>query len=57
MRQYRVAVRAYIAVAIALDGLSSHQEFEEAYQRAEEVRLEFEHARADLNQHMQEHGC
>ncbi len=57
MRQYSVAVRAYIAVAIALDGLSSHQEFEEAYQRAEEVRLEFEHARADLNQHMQEHGC
>lgn len=41
----------------ALDNVSTIDEFEEAYERAEEVHLLFVRTRFDLLIHIQRHGC
>jgi len=45
--RYRAALRAYIDAARSLAGLTG-PEFEEAYRRAEEARVAFEHLRGQL---------
>lgn len=47
----------YRDLLAALDDVSTHDEFEEAYERAEEVHLLFVRARFDLLIHIQQHGC
>jgi hypothetical protein len=47
LKRYRAALRAYIQANTSLEGLSG-PDFDEAYQRAEEARAEFEKLRQEL---------
>jgi hypothetical protein len=39
------------------DAVSTRREFEEAYERAEGVRVAFIRARFELRDHIERHGC
>ncbi len=54
--QYRTASKIYKDATASLAAVSPDQ-FEETYQHAEGVRMIFERARADLEEHIQQHGC
>jgi hypothetical protein len=47
LKRYRDALRAYIQANTSIEGLSG-PDFDEAYQRAEEARAEFEKVRQEL---------
>jgi len=55
--RYNAALKAYWEMVTALDIVSNHSEFQEAYERAEGVRLLFVRTRIDLLHHIREHGC
>jgi hypothetical protein len=54
--RYQTAIRAYKEMISALDGVSSHREFDEVYERAEGVRL-FDVAREEHRKHLLLDGC
>jgi hypothetical protein len=54
--RYDAALKAYRETVVALSGASG-REFEDAYERAEGIRLLFVHARFQHRYHIQEHGC
>ena len=56
-RRYLAELRAYRQMVPALDAVSTRREFEEAYERAEGVRIAFIHARFELRDHIKRHGC
>jgi len=55
--RYLAVLRAYGQTVPALDAASTSDAFEEAYERADVLRLLFVHARSDLDSHIREHGC
>jgi hypothetical protein len=55
--QYLSALRAYRQMIPALDAVSTSRGFDEAFERAELVRLLFVAARNDLNNHVKKHSC
>jgi len=56
-QRYLAAVRAYRQMVPTLDAVSTRREFDEAYQRAEAVRLSYLRARFELRNHVERHGC
>ena len=55
--RYSATLKAYWEMVTALDSVSTHNEFQEAYERAEGIRLLFVRTRSDLVDHIREHGC
>ena len=56
-RQYLSALSAYRKMVPARDDVSTRREFEEACERAEEVRIALIRARFNLRHHIQQHAC
>jgi hypothetical protein len=55
--KYHAAVRAYREAVIRLNPDLPRIEFELAYLRAEEARIDFDQRREELLQHLYVHGC
>ena len=53
----KALIAAYGDVVKVLDSVSSYGDFVETYERAEGVRLLFDRARAELLNHVRDHGC
>jgi hypothetical protein len=55
--KYKAALKTYWEMVPTLDIASTHLDFEEAYERAEGVRLLFARAKTELMDHIRQHGC
>ena len=56
-QRYLTALRIYRHMIPVLDAVSTRDEFEEAYERAEGVRVAFVGTRFELRDHIERHGC
>ena len=56
-QRYVAALRAYREAVPTRDAVSTRREFDEAYERAEVVRLSYLSARFELCYHLERHGC
>jgi len=57
LHHYHECLIAYSEMATILDKHATCRDFVKTYKRAEDIRLRFERARAELHRHMDQHGC
>ena len=56
LHRYHECLVAYSEMATFLDAHATYRDFVKTYERAEDIRLQFERARAELHGHMDQHG-